>query len=189
MKTMTITTEYIKLQDLLKLANVVETGGEAKECVQSGEVQVNGEVCTMRGKKIRPGDVVDLPGTGIRGGAMRIDGLSLDFFRNYVHLDAAFDPNINVIYGENAQGKDEPVGGDRLPLLRQVSHGPERTGSSSASTWITPFEGQMFAREREFCWRRSCTGAAAGMTVNGVPGKTARPSPTCCTPCSSPRRI
>ena len=51
MKTMTITTEYIKLQDLLKLANVVETGGEAKECVQSGEVQVNGEVCTMRGKK------------------------------------------------------------------------------------------------------------------------------------------
>ena len=67
MKTMTITTEYIKLQDLLKLANVVETGGEAKELVQggavkSGEVQVNGEVCTMRGKKIRPGDVVTFRG-------------------------------------------------------------------------------------------------------------------------------
>ena len=59
MKTMTITTEYIKLQDLLKLANA---GGEAKECVQSGEVQVNGEVCTMRGKKIRPGDVVTFRG-------------------------------------------------------------------------------------------------------------------------------
>ena len=58
MKTMTITTEYIKLQDLLKLVNAVETGGEAKERVQSGEVLVNGEVCTMRGKKIRPGDVV-----------------------------------------------------------------------------------------------------------------------------------
>ena len=58
MKTMTITTEYIKLQDLLTLANAVETGGEAKERVQSGEVLVNGEVCTMRGKKIRPGDVV-----------------------------------------------------------------------------------------------------------------------------------
>ena len=58
MKTMTITTEYIKLQDLLKLANAVETGGEAKERVQSGKVLVNGEVCTMRGKKIRPGDVV-----------------------------------------------------------------------------------------------------------------------------------
>ena len=58
MKTMTITTEYIKLQDILKLANAVETGGEAKERVQRGEVLVNGEVCTMRGKKIRPGDVV-----------------------------------------------------------------------------------------------------------------------------------
>ena len=46
------------LQDLLKLANAVETGGEAKECIQSGEVLVNGEVCTMRGKKVRPGDVV-----------------------------------------------------------------------------------------------------------------------------------
>ena len=44
------------------MANVVETGGEAKECVQSGEVQVNGEVCTMRGKKIRPGDVVTFRG-------------------------------------------------------------------------------------------------------------------------------
>ena len=62
MKTMTITTEYIKLQDLLKLANAVETGGEAKECIQGGDVQVNGEVCTMRGKKIRPGDVVAFRG-------------------------------------------------------------------------------------------------------------------------------
>ena len=58
MKKITITTELIKLQDLLKFANLVETGGEAKERIQGGEVQVNGEVCTMRGKKIRPGDVV-----------------------------------------------------------------------------------------------------------------------------------
>lgn len=58
MKKVTITTEFIKLQDLLKFANLVETGGEAKERVQGGEVRVNGEVCTMRGKKIRPGDVV-----------------------------------------------------------------------------------------------------------------------------------
>ena len=58
MRTVTITTEYIKLQDLLKLANLVETGGEAKERVQAGEVQVNGEPCTQRGKKIRPGDRV-----------------------------------------------------------------------------------------------------------------------------------
>lgn len=62
MKTVTITTEFIKLQDLLKFANLVETGGAAKECVQSGEVTVNGEVCTMRGKKIRPGDDVCFDG-------------------------------------------------------------------------------------------------------------------------------
>ena len=62
MKTMTITTEYIKLQDLLKLASAVETGGEAKECIQGGEVKVNGEVCTMRGKKLRPGDTVTFRG-------------------------------------------------------------------------------------------------------------------------------
>ena len=58
MKKITITTEFIKLQDLLKFANLVETGGEAKERIQGGEVRVNGEVCTMRGKKTRPGDVV-----------------------------------------------------------------------------------------------------------------------------------
>ena len=68
MKTMTITTEYIKLQDLLKLANAVETGGEAKECIQGGEVQVNGEVCTMRGKKCRAGDVVELDGQTVEVG-------------------------------------------------------------------------------------------------------------------------
>ncbi len=58
MKKIIIHTEFIKLQDLLKYANLVETGGMAKECVQGGEVMVNGEVCTMRGKKIRPGDTV-----------------------------------------------------------------------------------------------------------------------------------
>ena len=62
MKNVIITTEFIKLQDLLKFANLVETGGMAKECVQGGEVLVNGEVCTMRGKKIRPGDVVEFDG-------------------------------------------------------------------------------------------------------------------------------
>ena len=62
MKTITIHTEFIKLQDLLKYANLVETGGMAKECVQGGEVAVNGEICTMRGKKIRPGDVVAFDG-------------------------------------------------------------------------------------------------------------------------------
>ena len=56
-----ITTEFVKLEGLLKFAGVVETGGEAKLAIQQGDVCVNGEVCTMRGKKIRPGDVVTLP--------------------------------------------------------------------------------------------------------------------------------
>ena len=60
METITITTEYIKLQDLLKLAGVVYTGGEAKLLIQEGAVTVNGEVCTQRGKKLRPGDTVRL---------------------------------------------------------------------------------------------------------------------------------
>lgn len=62
MKTVPITTEYIKLQDLLKLASLVSTGGEAKIRILEGESYVNGEVCTMRGKKIRPGDVVTFGG-------------------------------------------------------------------------------------------------------------------------------
>ena len=57
-----ITTESIKLDALLKFAGVAETGGEAKEAVQAGDVKVNGEVCTMRGKKLRPGDIVELSG-------------------------------------------------------------------------------------------------------------------------------
>lgn len=62
METITITTEYIKLQDLLKFSAAVDTGGEAKLAVQEGDVTVNGQVCTMRGKKIRPGDVVGYNG-------------------------------------------------------------------------------------------------------------------------------
>lgn len=62
MNTIEITTEYIKLQDLLKLAGLTYTGGEAKVMVQEGLVKVNGGVCTMRGKKIRPGDRVEFEG-------------------------------------------------------------------------------------------------------------------------------
>ena len=62
MKVIHIETEYIKLQDLLKFAAAVSTGGEAKILIQEGDVTVNGEVCTMRGKKIRPGDDVALRG-------------------------------------------------------------------------------------------------------------------------------
>ena len=57
-KTVSITTEFIKLEALLKLANLVGTGGEAKMLIQDGQASVNGEVCTMRGKKLRPGDTV-----------------------------------------------------------------------------------------------------------------------------------
>ena len=53
-----ITTEFIKLQDLLKFSGVCETGGQAKLTVLDGECKVNGEVCLMRGKKIKSGDVV-----------------------------------------------------------------------------------------------------------------------------------
>ena len=53
-----ITTEFIKLDSLLKFSGLADTGGIAKELVQNGEVTVNGEVCTMRGKKIRSGDKV-----------------------------------------------------------------------------------------------------------------------------------
>ncbi|WP_312643891.1 RNA-binding S4 domain-containing protein [Hydrogenoanaerobacterium sp.] len=56
----TIHTEFIKLDQFLKFAGIVETGGHAKEVVAEGVVRVNAEVCTMRGKKIRPGDVVEL---------------------------------------------------------------------------------------------------------------------------------
>ena len=51
-----ISTEYIKLQDAMKYANIVYSGGEAKTLIQEGEVTVNGEVCTMRGKKLYNGD-------------------------------------------------------------------------------------------------------------------------------------
>ena len=57
-----IHTEFIKLQDFLKFANAVESGGMAKNMIIAEEVQVNGEVCTMRGKKLRPGDVVTFNG-------------------------------------------------------------------------------------------------------------------------------
>ena len=58
-----ITTEYIKLESFLKLANAVESGGMAKNFILNEEVTVNGEVCTMRGKKLYPGDRVDFDGT------------------------------------------------------------------------------------------------------------------------------
>lgn len=62
MREIVITTEFIKLQDLLKFSRLTETGGEAKERIQGGEAQVNGEICFQRGRKIRPGDEVCFAG-------------------------------------------------------------------------------------------------------------------------------
>ena len=59
---LTIETEYIKLEAALKYASLVATGGEAKGVSLDGLVTVNGEVCTMRGKKLRPGDRVSFQG-------------------------------------------------------------------------------------------------------------------------------
>ena len=53
---MSIQTEFIKLESAMKLANIIPTGGTAKLEIQDGNVLVNGEVCTMRGKKLYPGD-------------------------------------------------------------------------------------------------------------------------------------
>lgn len=58
-----IHTDYIKLQDAMKLANLVYSGGEAKLLIQEGAVKVNGEDCTMRGKKLYPGDSFAFQGT------------------------------------------------------------------------------------------------------------------------------
>ncbi|MGN1106928.1 MAG: RNA-binding S4 domain-containing protein [Huintestinicola sp.] len=55
-----ITTEFIKLQQLLKFSGAADIGSEAKDMITAGIVKVNGEVCTMRGKKLRPGDVAEI---------------------------------------------------------------------------------------------------------------------------------
>ena len=57
-----ITTEFIKLDSLLKFAGAADIGSHAKELVLSGLVKVNGEVCLMRGKKLYPGDYAELDG-------------------------------------------------------------------------------------------------------------------------------
>lgn len=57
-----IHTEFIKLQDAMKFANVVYSGGEAKQLILDGQVKVNGEACLMRGKKLYPGDTFSFMG-------------------------------------------------------------------------------------------------------------------------------
>lgn len=55
-----INTDFIKLDQLLKFAGIAETGGHAKEIVAEGAVVLNGEVCTMRGKKVKDGDKIEI---------------------------------------------------------------------------------------------------------------------------------
>ena len=57
-----ISTEFIKLESAMKLANAVASGGEAKNLIQDGFILVNGEACTMRGKKLYPGDKFSFQG-------------------------------------------------------------------------------------------------------------------------------
>lgn len=65
MENIEIKTEYIKLDALLKFAALTGSGGEGKRIIQDGGVSVNGEICTQRGKKIYPGDVVEILGEEI----------------------------------------------------------------------------------------------------------------------------
>ena len=63
-KELHIKENFIKLDSAMKLASLVSTGGHAKLVIQNGEVKVNGEVCTMRGKKLRLGDRVEFENNG-----------------------------------------------------------------------------------------------------------------------------
>ena len=71
METITINEEYIRLDSLMKFSGLCNSGGRAKYLIQNGEVMLNGEVCTMRGKKIRPGDRVTYNGRTVE---VTIDG-------------------------------------------------------------------------------------------------------------------
>ena len=66
MKEIEITTDYIKLESALKFAALVYSGGEAKTVIAEGLVFVNNEICTMRGKKLRSGDIVRFMGNEIK---------------------------------------------------------------------------------------------------------------------------
>ena len=60
-----ITTEFIRLDAALKMGGMAETGGQAKVLIQNGEIKVNGEICTQRGKKLRPGDRAECGGKAV----------------------------------------------------------------------------------------------------------------------------
>ncbi|MDD6478244.1 MAG: RNA-binding S4 domain-containing protein [Oscillospiraceae bacterium] len=64
-KELSINEDFIRLDSALKLAGFVSTGGHAKIVIQDGEVKVNGQICTMRGKKLRSGDIAEFEGNSL----------------------------------------------------------------------------------------------------------------------------
>lgn len=66
MEEVKIRDEFIKLGQILKLAGMVDSGVDAKHIIQAGQVKVNGEIETQRGKKIVPGDVIEFQGSSVR---------------------------------------------------------------------------------------------------------------------------
>ena len=111
METIKIRDEFIKLGQALKAAGLVESGVEAKIVIQNGEVLVNGRPELQRGKKLTGGEVISYNGQEIRiekkfaGVTVIIESVDLKDYRNYKILNMNFNPQINIIYGDNAQGK------------------------------------------------------------------------------------
>ena len=110
MQKILIHTEFIKLDALLKYAGLCETGGEAKELVQDGAVKVNGEVCTMRGKKCRAGDVVELDGQSVTSRAGTVNHASAltgscKIIATSPRRSLTPGRELTVICGNNGQGK------------------------------------------------------------------------------------
>ena len=117
MKTLKIDTEFITLGQFLKAADVISTGGMAKWFLSENEILINGEQDQRRGRKLRSGDKIEIPGSryiypdlgyqfsfkGMK--RMFIKQLHLKNYRNYEQLEVQFENKVNVILGENAQGK------------------------------------------------------------------------------------
>ncbi|MBR3641302.1 MAG: DNA replication/repair protein RecF [Oscillibacter sp.] len=104
---------------------------------------------------------------------MRIDALTLDFFRNYVHLDAAFDPDVNVIYGDNAQGKTNLLEG--IAYLSGVSHRARYDKELIQFGVERAFlRGSVFSRGRDFTLEAELSRSARRvLRSNGVKLKSA----------------
>ena len=101
--------EFIKLGQAMKAAGIVSSGIDAKMLIQDGQVTVNGEVETRRGKKLYDGDVFEFEGEEckitIREDSMFVESIELNNYRNFDSLKVEFSPGVNIFFGDNAQGK------------------------------------------------------------------------------------